>query len=145
MLASQLASVLHLCSVASLKAGPKVIGGLLPSRADAGRLSSVGRFCVRQSAGALSRAVTWQRKTDYLLYSEDITRLISDLLDATTDADPFLVPPCTALGCGQAARAGVGCGLGSGSGTDGIGVGAPGRLAGGWVWWPGWLVGPLSQ
>ena len=47
--------------------------------------------------------------------------------------------------CGQAARAGVGCGLGSGSGTDGIGVGAPGRLAGGWVWWPGWLVGPLSQ
>jgi hypothetical protein len=27
----------------------------------------------------------------------------------------------------------------------GTGVGAPGRLADGWVWWPGWLVGPLSQ
>jgi hypothetical protein len=53
--------------------------------------------------------------------------------------------PCTALGCSQAARAGVGCGLGSGSGIGGTGVGAPGRLTDGWVWWPGWLVGPLSQ
>jgi hypothetical protein len=57
----------------------------------------------------------------------------------------FSVPPCTALGCAQAARAGVGCGLGSGRGIGGTGVGAPGRLASGWVGWPGWLVGPLSQ
>jgi hypothetical protein len=27
-------------------------------------------------------------RTTYLLYSEDIARLISELLDATTDADP---------------------------------------------------------
>jgi hypothetical protein len=47
--------------------------------------------------------------------------------------------------CGQAARAGAGSRLGSGSGIGGTGVGAPGRLAGGWVVWPGWLVGPLSQ
>jgi hypothetical protein len=50
--------------------------------------------------------------------------------------------------CGQAACAGVGWGLGSGSGSSGIGrtgVSAPGRLADGWVSWPGWLVGPLSQ
>jgi hypothetical protein len=46
---------------------------------------------------------------------------------------------------GQAACAGVGWGLGSGSGIGRTGVGAPVRLAGGWVWWPGWLVVPLSQ
>jgi hypothetical protein len=49
------------------------------------------------------------------------------------------------VGLGQAARAGVGCGLGSGSGVGRTAVGAPGRLTDGWVWWPGWLVRPLSQ
>jgi hypothetical protein len=47
--------------------------------------------------------------------------------------------------CGQAARAGVGCGLGSGRGIGRTGAGAPGRLADGWGWWPGWLVTLLSQ
>jgi hypothetical protein len=63
---------------------------------------------------------------------------------------PMWRAPVVALEClcGQAACAGVGWGLGSGSGSSGIGrtgVSAPGRLADGWVSWPGWLVGPLSQ
>jgi hypothetical protein len=78
-----------------------------------------------------------------------ITR--TDLTDLTRAVPPIVdVAGPGGGGCrlgwaGQAARAGVGSGWGSGSMIGGAGIGAPGRLAGVWSPWLGWLVWPLSQ